>query len=256
MLPEALNFLFTKGRESAPTIVTTDAEPDHVYFLRNNDGSLSRQEAEADPDAHTALSLQAIVERAPREADRGQVWYSARAVTLRYGPFLRDRITLDLLFSEPIKQLIGWRESRSALSQAELIRSLRTTFRDSIAGAGNLIEVLKKVKFNQSSAINAEVGHGRASIGKELMGEVTGTGAIPEYVTFDFPVFANACFRSIRASVECALEPDASTGSFRVIPLPGTIETAIDVGTSSIGALLGEQLPADFPLFYGAPERS
>lgn len=253
MLQEAFKFLFDAGLNSAPGVVKATAEPEHVYFLRGKDGTLTRTEAKSAPEKHTALSLQAIVELATRNDERGQVWYSTGAVTLCFGASLRDRTTLSLHLSEPIKQLVSWRDQKPSLAQADLIRTLRTTFRDAMAQAGTLLESLKKVRFNQQSQINAEVGHGKASLGKEIMGEVTGVGAIPEYVTFNMPVFANPCFRSLRASVECALDPDAATGTFRVIPLPGQIEAAIDAGNAGVGAQLAESLPRDFPVFYGTP---
>lgn len=251
MLREALDYLFTAGRAAAPSIVKCDAEPAHVYFKRAADGSLSRTEAEAAPDVHTALSLQAIVETAERE-DGSQCWYGERGVTLRYGDEYRNRIVLSLTLSDQMKQLIAWRDGAGGMTQAAILSALRTKFRDS-TGAGTLADVLKKVKFNTGSQINSEVGHGKASLGKELMGEVTGSGAIPEYVTFDFPVFATACVRSIRASVQCALEPDAAAGTFRLVPLPGLLELALDYGVQEVGRALREQLPQNTPVYHGAP---
>lgn len=254
MLREALDYLFQAGRAAAPSIVTCDAEPNHIYFKRHTDGSLLRTTAEPAPDDHTALSLQAIIAIVVGGSwCECECWYSANSVTLRYGDERRNRVTLKLILSDQLKQLAAWRDSGNALNQAQLISILRTKFRDSLAGAGNLIESLRKVKFNTGSQINSEVGHGKASLGKELMGEVTGLGAIPEYVTFDFPVFANACFRTIRASVECALEPDASTGTFRLIPLPGRIELATDTGVQLIGDMLRKQLPEGTLLLHGSP---
>lgn len=252
MLQEAFKFLFDAGRQSAPAIVKADAEPDHCYYLRSPDGSLEFQCAHPAPSKHTALSLQAIADIAKLEG-AGEVWYSPNKVTILFGDALRDRADLILVHSDQIKQLIQWKENRAALTQPELIRVLRTTFRDSLSSAPVLLETLKKIRFNTSSAINAEVGHGKSSVGKELMAEVTGTGQIPEYVTFMVPVFANPFLAAIRFPVECALDPDASTGQFRVIPLPAQIETALDYASNSIAGSLTAALPTGYPVYYGTP---
>jgi hypothetical protein len=251
VLREAFEYLFDKGNDAADMIVTVAPEPAHVYYIRRPDGSLEQRVAAPPLRQHTAYSLTTVAAIAAVEA--GEVWYGLAGVVLRHGTDLRDKTTLPVLLSDALRQLVAWREGKAALPQADLIRILRTTFFDSLSLAPTLIDVLRKIRFNSGTVVNAEVGHGKASIGKELMGEVTGTGAIPEYVRFNLPVFANACFRPIRANVECALEPDASRGEFRVIPLPGEIEDAIDAGTTAVGESLRESLPKDYPLYHGSP---
>ncbi len=252
MLQEAFKFLFDAGRDSAPEVVKAPGEPDHLYYLRKPGGELVRTEAAPYPAKHAANSLQAIIELAKRE-EAAQCWHSTAQVRLNFGDAGRDYIALQLSLSDQIKQLISWRDQKQAATQAELIRLLRTTFRDSLSQAGTLLESLRKVKFNLASQVSGEVGHGKASLGKEIMGEVTGTGLIPEYVTFNFPVFANPCLRLFRASVECAIDPDAASGNFRVIPLPGQIENAVESVCDAIGSALREALPKTVPLYYGTP---
>ncbi len=254
MLREAIEFLITKGVQSANPIVRAESEPAHVYYIRQPDGSLSREHAIAPPVKQIAHSLATIAQVARDEIDvGGEMWFSSSGVTLRHGIDLRQTTTLPLLLSAQLRQLVAWRDQPSHLTQADLIRVLRTTFRDSLSAAPQLIDILRKIKFNSGTQINAEVGHGRASLGKEIMGEVTGSGLIPDYVRFNVPLFANACLRSVRANVECALEPNASTGQFQVIPMPAQIEDALDVGTTAIGAILRESLPKDYPLYHGSP---
>ncbi len=254
MLKEALEYMARVGRESAPTVVRVDAEPAHVYFLREPGGELVKMTADPKPAAHAAFSLQAIVAKAVQHAPHAEVWFSPGAVVVDFGQGLRNYATLDLTQSDPFATLVKWRQHQPALSQAELIRQLRVTFRDSLARAGELVEVLRKVRFNASQTTEGEVGHGKASLGKAITGEVTGTKAIPEYVTFDLPVYSNPCFRSVRGTVECALEPDAATGTFRVIPLPGQLEAALDAALAAVGSMIVEQLgDAEVPVYYGKP---
>lgn len=251
MLKDAFQYLIEVGRSQADVVVKPSAEPNHVYYLRQPDGKLIRQHAELPPFAHRAESLQPIVDMAGPDE---QIWYSHAAVVLRMGEDLRDRVTLELHASDQYKLLKSWKERKPALTQAELIRELRVTLRDSLSQCGELVETLRRVRFNASATIESEVGHGKASLGKAITGEVTGLKAIPEYVAFTIPVYANPCFRCIRAIVECALEPDAATGTFRVIPLPGQLELAIELGLAEIANQIATRLDGrKVPIFHGEP---
>lgn len=62
---------------------------------------------------------------------------------------------------------------------------------------------------------------------------------------------ADAVSATVRAFVKCALEPNASTGTFQVAPLPGELEAALDAGFAVIGTRLAEALPEGVPVYYG-----
>ena len=61
MLREAFEFLFSKGANSVPDVVKVPGEPDHVYFVRQPDGTLARKFADPPPAKHTAGSLDTLV---------------------------------------------------------------------------------------------------------------------------------------------------------------------------------------------------
>jgi hypothetical protein len=254
MISDALKYLVELGGSSAPGLVKPPAEPPHVYYMRGADGSLKKISAELPPDNCAAYSLQAILAVATNLELDAEVWYGPDQVVCVYGDAHRDRITLPLALSEQFLRLKHWHAARPALSQADLVRELRVTFRHNLGAAGNLVEILRRVNFRAVSTTDGEVGHGKASLGKAIAGEVTGVGTIPEYVTFDVPVFANACFRGVRAKVECALEPDAATGSFRVIPIPGELDAAMDRAVGETGEAIRDGLDnGEIAVFYGRP---
>lgn len=254
MLKEALEYTVGLGKKSTEKIVKTDAEPAHIYFIRGEDGTLEKKEASPFPVAHKAYSLQAIVEKA-KEAKAAEVWYSPTNVVCVFGEDVkRDRITLDITLSEPLLALIQLKKTNQALTQPEIIRLMRTTFRDSLSQAGSLVEVLRKVNFKATAESEGVVGHGKSSLGKSIVNEVTGLGVIPEYVKFNFVIYANACFRSIRGTVECALEPDASNATFRIIPMPGEIEKATDAALADVAEMLEGLLGTDgVKILHGTP---
>lgn len=272
MLKEAMELLLECGESQADVIVKPLAEPPHVYGVRLRDGTISWRHANPPPSGHKANTLQAIVDLAKRACARvdagegfAEVWYGPDAVVTRFGDSsLRNTVSLPLQFSEPYLKLTAWKDRR-AVTQPDLVRELRITFRDCLQHAGALVETIRRVRFANGTVTESEVGHGKASLGKQIMGEVTGVGAIPEYVVFNLPVFANPCFVAVRAAVECAINPDPATGSFRVVALPGQLEGAAEMGLEAIGRELRERLnggesddvPDDgsvsVPVYYGKP---
>lgn len=247
MIEEALRYLIELGQKSKPDVVRVEGEPPHVYYLRNPDGTLQKSESWA-VDNHTVDNLESLV--ALVVANGGDVWVHSNGVVARIGE--RGRVTMPLVMSEQYKVLSNFKAG-VGVSQSTLVLSLRTIFRDS-PGVPELVSILRRVKFANGQIVTSEVGHGKASVGKEIMGEVTGAAAIPEYATFVIPVFVNPPFRSLRASVECAIEPDPANGNFRVILLPGEMDNAIEWALgevrSQIVSLLGESKIA---VYMGRP---
>ncbi len=253
MLKEALEYTVTLGRQSAEVIVKPPAEPNHVYFVRKPDGSLEEKEAKPFPGSHEAFSLQAILAHAT-DPEASDVWYNATHIITRFGDKLRSRVTLSLATSPQYRSLQAWASEAKMLTQVEIVRALRTTFRDALESNPNLAQVLKKVNFKAVSSTTGEIGHGNASLGKEVSANLTGADTIPEYVKFTFPIYVNPCFRAIRATVECALEPDASNGTFRVIPLPGQMECAVESTLAKIAEEIREGLAeSGVSLYFGKP---
>ena len=263
MLKDALEYLFNTGRASAPAIVAAGNEPPHVYYLRQADGTLVRTEAARHPANSLAASLQPIVQAcaahcALGEKVRPQVWYAIGAVVCLTGESLRDRLTLRLELSEPLAALCDWKSKNRPLTQADMVRALRTTFANSTGQAEELAAAVKKLKFNATASGDSEIDHGRQSLGKSLTAQITGEKAIPETVIFNFQTFTNACFRGIRASVKCAIEVDASTTMFKVTALPGELERAADDAVSEIAKQLASAFAAHTPelevdLYHGSP---
>ncbi|HEY1190998.1 MAG TPA: hypothetical protein VGE74_25420 [Gemmata sp.] len=249
---EEHEFLFEKGRASAAQIIECRQEPDGVYFVRNADGNITRHVAAPRPEKHTAGSLQAIGVLANEWAGKCRVWVSEKAVVLKFGDNGEHTAKLELSYSEQIHLLAEWHRHRTAHTQAALISFLRTTLRDTLPST-SLLDAIRKVRFNAQAAHTGEITHGKASIGKELTGEITGSGAIPEYVTFTVPVFVNTCFRHIVAQIECAIEPDAGSGQFRVVPLPNRIIDAGDTGLRAIVEEIETRVPTGTDVLIGTP---
>lgn len=256
MIKEAIEYLFGLGKAAAPSVVTVPAEPPHVYYVRKPDGTLERRYADLPPHNRTAHNLTALAELATHivsdEEINFAVFYSPTAVVLAYGD--RDRMTLPIKAGAAFEVLTQLGQRSGSYTQAQLAQVLRTTFRGTFeAQYPTLIDVFKRVTFKSGQATVGEVAHGKASLGKEIYGEVTGFAAIPEYVTFTVPVFAARDFAHIRREVTVAVTPDTTNGQFVLATLPGHIEDALATALDDVEVALVEAFPKGTRIYQATP---
>jgi hypothetical protein len=93
------------------------------------------------------------------------------------------------------------------------------------------------------------ISNTKVSVGRQLEAEVNGTDVLPEYVELDVPVFADTLAWA-RIIVKCALEADASTESFQLIPLAGEIGNGLTRTEWAIGTMLKEQVKENGVFVY------
>jgi hypothetical protein len=136
------------------------------------------------------------------------------------------------------------------ISQKDLIFLLRTVFKSCLGPAGDIIAVIRNMRAQMAQETGSELQHGKSSVGQKVRAEITGTAAIPEYVTFSVPVFESRFLFS--SNVECALEPDPATMTFRLVPVTGEIEKAIAAGELAICEALTESA-GETPVYFGHP---
>ncbi len=241
-------------KAGAPSFVAPGQEPSGVYYIRDQGGELKLVHAEPPYRQHQAGDLSAVVEFAKRFAENTPViWYHRdKVVCVIDDNNRRDAVTLPLDLSVQVLTLRQWEKNQPYLPQATAVLTLRTVFESCLGMAGGLIDVLRKVKFRTTADGSGEVQHGKASVGRAIESEITGAGAIPEYVAFDVPIFGNALAH--RGTIRCALEPNPAAGSVAFIPLPGEIEKAVAKAEGEIRDDLGELLgDAKVPVYYGRP---
>ena len=263
MLADLVQKLLDIGRkEVAVKAVHPESEPKHRYALVNRlDGSVTWKDAEPEPRKHVASTIGDLCRFATDkycpDFSGSVIWYHRSGITLLcHDDSRRDRVSLPLTYSPQTQKLAEWEKNRPQISQKELILTLRTTFKDSLGAAGNLIEVLRKLKMKVNTQGESEIGHGKASIGRSIEAEVTGAGSIPEYVILFVPVFVQP-FAAWPFQVQCALEPDAGTNTFQMIPIPGQLESAMsqaeDALAEAIAGHLGEDFAGKIPAYRGVP---
>lgn len=247
MIEEALRYLVRLGQDAKPDVVKVDCEPRHVYYLRRPDGTLEQREAESF-DNHTAGDLDTLVARVAKQ--RGEIWVGGESVVGRYGPGLRSKVMYPIPLSSPLAAL-----GRSAwLYQTDFVRQLRTVFAGCLANGDAVLSVFRKMRFANGTVVSSEVGHGKASLGKEIASEVTGAAAIPETLQFELPVYSDPNLRTIRAYVNCAVDIDPVNARFLLIPLAHDLGDAYRRGQQEILSLVRDCLDLkDTPVYLGTP---
>lgn len=239
------------------------AEPEYCYLLKQADGSWAIQDAQPHSRQHVASSVKSLVDFSDAyklsEKMRVVIWYSRESVVsvLTDNAGRRDIVTMPVGLSPQVKQLLSIEQTRKPWKQSELILMLRTTFAGCLGPAGELLTILRRLRFANSVAASAEIQQGRRSVGKQIESEVTGTAAIPETFQLDVPIFAARTLPQWTGLVTIALEPDPATETFQLIPLPLEIESAIAGAESKLGTLLFSEVQAtetkDIPVYFGKP---
>jgi hypothetical protein len=254
MLQEAIEKIARlAGEAKSIQVIRPAGEPEHVYLLQHPEG-YDRCVAEPPPRRHRVLSLESLMVLAENtDAKNAVIWYSRAGVTFVFNDGdRRDTAMLELRLSKPVETLLALEKDQRSFNQTDLIKMLRTTFAECLDPAGNLLEILRRIKFSASRSGEAVVQHGKASVGRSLEAELTGTGALPEYITLDVPIFAQA-WAGWRGLVRCAFEPNAATETFQVIPLPGQIEAAIQQAEDRLGEALVARLTDKVNVYHGCP---
>lgn len=229
-------------------VLDVKGERKGVYFIVGPTGVVEKKIA--DPDWHsetleTPAELRSFIE--DQKQDRSSVFIAdAVVIFVRDLEDRRDRAYCNLIESEPYRWLKE--KSASMLSQADLIRLLRITFKGCLGADTALLALVRKLKFDASANASVDITHGRESVGKSINSQIMGVEAIPEEVVLRVPVFENHPFI---AAINCAIEVFPHEQCFKVTPYPLQVRKAMAESLDSIESVLAqEDLP---PVYRGKP---
>lgn len=149
-----------------------------------------------------------------------------------------------MVMTPEFKWLAG--DSVKSYDHKEFVRVLRIVLRNCLP-ASNLLSIVREAKFNTNAVANSVQQVSRQSFGRDVQAEVIGLQAIPEEVVLMVQPFENL---KNKFKVECAIEIDASTSSFKLTPFPGQLVDAVDAAMNVIYNRVVEIVPA----YYGRPE--
>ena len=247
----------TAVKADGKRIIKPEAEPKHVYFIQQDDGSLEKRFAESGPvdyEAHSFETLAQLAADAP-VPPHSAIWYSTSGVTVTFDETLRDRANLPLSDSTPFAKLTEWNGAGVngvLMDHISTFTMFRTLFRDCLPAHSSLRDDIKKAQEAASGVSRTAV-----SMSKSLIAEASGADKLPEVLTFDVPVFAEA-YAPVRALVRVAFDLEPQQERFRFIVLPGEIEKAQAVAEEwlhgAVNAALAKAEPTEpVSVYCGIP---
>lgn len=236
-------------------ILETNVEPDGAYYLVGPDGkaelktpSPKRHAETLDTPLELAKFLADLV-KAEKITNAATFYTETRILAVYDRDDRRDSVAVNL---KPSPQYVWLRDAKSVMSQSDIVRTLRITFRGNLGDGSDLVTILRKLKFKADGTAEGDVQHGRESIGRSIVNEVTGLNALPEEIAFSVPVFDNHPFR---ARIECALEINPADQTFRITAFPQQVKNAMDAALADVEFTLAGNDPKVIlpPRFRGQP---
>ena len=128
-----------------------------------------------------------------------------------------------------------------------------------LGSSGDLLGIIRAVKFSISQTGEQSRSQGKASIGSQLEAQLTGANALPEIVSFSVPVFANPLVPVVE-TVTCTLDVDEMNAKFSLQPVPLDIDRAIAAAEIEVGVRIENYIKsnkldaATFVVLAGRPE--
>lgn len=138
-------------------------------------------------------------------------------------------------------------------SPRELVKVFRTVLCDSLDEhqLSELIATFRKITFKSGKTVKTELGHGRESMGAEILGDVSSEyNAIPEELLLKVRVFDDRALPH-RALIRCAVEIDAHACEIDLLPAKADLIRAVEEVLENLHQLLTAS--STRPVIFGLP---
>lgn len=227
-------------------IITPKAEPDDVYLISSPDGKYQRITAEPKPLKDRLATPVELASYIRDLKSRGQEptcgIVKVQPESVFYGFKFADRrhiATVPLREShawKAVKQLVGDNYGGVALSQADVYRLLRVTFRGCLLAGDTLPKIIREINWSADGKVSGTIEQSRKTLGTSLVAQVgSGSGAsIPESFTVTLNVYDNFVHP---VDIVIDLDPLPEVAKFRLTPYPGEIERKLDQTLQMIRAV-------------------
>ncbi len=245
---------------TAPRSLAAPAEPPHVYYVVDADGTSKRVTATPPPAEATAGSVADLVKWVVAYPENQEVehikeiYYSRKGVVGGPNPANPqcDRISYNLPASPQLLTLEKWGQQADGqgLTQAAFIRLLSTTFADAMP---DFVDKIRKCNFQRVKETQSAIEKGKVNVSRKDLAELSGGADLPTELMFRVPVFASAK-AEVMAVARVYLELDLVGEKFLLFVLPGQIEAAYSEGEDWLNRALADALDEEkIPLYLGTP---
>ena len=248
----------TAVKASGSRLHTISKEPSHIYYVQQADGELEKQYAEPSPADHFPTNFESVVEivKDALQNEPRSLWCSIAGVVAILDGDRRDRATLQLTKSAPFAKLCEWDKAGfngESLDHVTTYTMFRTLFRDCLPAHGTIRDDIRKVDVQKAQQAASDVSRTSVSMSKKLIAEASGADKLPDVLTFDVPVFAEAV-APIRVKIRVAFDLDPQQERFRFIVLPNEIEAAIMDAEAWVEKRVRDLLDSDaIAVYRGTP---
>lgn len=237
MLKELVEKLLTYG-EAKQAASDKAKQPQHVAFLsdaRQNtfvvDGAIESRPIAIGTRSHNVATVDDLITAVGKWDANPVVWIGRDSIVLVIDDDeRRDRVTLALERSQVFTAATSL---KSPFSQVDMIRLLRTTFRNAI-NCRDVLANIRNLKFRNLSEGSVSIQHGNESLGRQINNEVSGADKVPESIVLPLNVYANRGETDVIVNIEFDIEIDAEKGLFHVKPMPDAIDSAVSEAIQSI----------------------
>lgn len=252
MIKEALAYIAGLATEAVKPVEILSEDPRAKRYMVG--GKMMQVDAPIEPrniDAHSLDDLTAMISGLHEDGDVPVVYVNegcAMAVMDHRGHRV-EFVTFSLKPSDvwlSVKAMKEWK------TQKDFIRLLKIE----LAGClpeNALLDIVRKVKFENGVTVAQEVKKNRESLGKEITSKVETAVEIPDYVRLSVPVYKSLGERETY-DLTCSVEIDPTrVDAFRLAPIPDAIETVQQAAVQSILERLRDSLPEGVLCYYGSP---
>lgn len=247
--------------KNAVAIVPIPGMPPNKVALTGASGEIETMDV-APPARNHALrsvsEIQPFVSYAINRLNRKpSIWITGSDIEIlindEQGQWITDRATMSLDYSPQFRLLDAWETVPESFDHRDFLRTLRRYFSESISNLPALLKTLRTLQFENGMAIVSTQDTKKQSLGKEITGAVKGGDAseLPETLKIACKVFTDQNIQAM-VSIECLLDITPSS-EFRLIPLAGSCLKAVDLTLNTIRSQFTSEVPADVPVFFGAP---
>jgi hypothetical protein len=264
MLKDALEWVKELAQSaSRARIFSTDKEPNHVYWIEDKTGELTRYEGSPGFRNHAASDLTTIVALAKEflriKDNTVSAWVTPQEVVLLHDDDdRRSRTTLKLQLSKQLQQLKVWENTNTYFDTSALLLKLRTMFAEPPSkDLSELALAITAAKFTRYSETDVKVDHGKSSVGKKLQQELQPSQKpIPTDILLSVPIYAGIKYGP-STTIRLAVEPNLEDQNYALIPMAGSYDTALKAGEDQLVSQLlrevGDAHEGTFVVYRGTP---
>jgi hypothetical protein len=253
MLKEALQFFFDVSVKSkGPHELKVDDQRLAHYIVDGHYVTVPRPPRPRAHEVATLDSLVALANRFKRIGENPMVWYDHEGVGLIIDDTGHRIDTVTLVFDRSDQWNLILVLKGERYDHKTFVRLLRTHLSDALP-AGDLLEKIRTLRFENGAITNTTVKRQEESLGKTITARVdAGKVEIPEEVVLSVPMYNNPGEED-RYPIRCIVDVDAEFQKFALIPVPGAIEEAYKAASRSVATRLEATLDKEVPFYFGNP---